>query len=352
MANNRDEFSEATKVIIAKRAGYLCAFPNCGSLTISASDESDEGISSSGMACHISAASSGKNARRYDGNMTPEERSHANNGIWMCYKHGKLIDTDEERFTTETLIHWKKLSAEISRLMHERSIDYLTAFQNIPKTLSPNNVVFHELRNENEIIGNAVADSNIPLTWGKELSNALRDFLIEISRNALTHGKAENVEIKIEFNKILLKYDGNSFDISELKSVENGNGGKTSYIHLLEEYSNEIIIIYQNVDGINNITISKLTEPEEIFEITNCTIQLSLSDYKWGIEDYEVSSDCKELFVVLPKYFTLSDFPQKGRRDKLLEEERPITFIGENLSQMVKHSLNEKFPNSRIIEVQ
>ncbi|MGV0938380.1 hypothetical protein [Empedobacter falsenii] len=352
MANNRDDFSEPTKVIIAKRAGYLCAFPNCGSLTISASDESDEGISSSGMACHISAASSGRNARRFDENMTSEERSHANNGIWMCYKHGKLIDTDEERFTTETLIHWKKLSAEISRLMHERSIDYLTAFHHIPKSLVPNNVIFHELRNENEIIGNAVDDSNIPLTWGKDLSSALRDFLIEISRNALTHGKAENVEIKIEYNKILLKYDGDSFDITELKSVENGNGGQTSYLHLLEEYFNDIIIIYKNVDGNNIITICKLTQPKEILEITSCTIQLSLSDYNWGIENYEISSDCKELFVVLPKYFTLSDLPRKGTRDKLLEEERPITFIGENLSQLVKHSLNEKFPNSRIIEVQ
>lgn len=55
--SERDDFSEATKKIIASRAGYLCSFLGCGQLTLGPSNESSTSISKNGMACHISAAS-------------------------------------------------------------------------------------------------------------------------------------------------------------------------------------------------------------------------------------------------------------------------------------------------------
>lgn len=351
MADTRDEFLEKDKIIIAKRSGYLCSFPGCGAITISSSDESETSISSSGMACHISAAASGKNARRYDENLSSEQRKHPNNGIWMCYKHGKIIDTDEYRFTTETLIYWKKLSEKISRLMHEKGIEYSKALQYIPNELAPNKVTFNELKNENQLIGDALVDSCIPLVWGDNVSNSIRDFLIEISRNSMTHGRATELEIKFEHNKITLFDNGVVFDLQSLKSVENGNGGQLSLTHLLERYGDELIITYRNENGKNATIITKLANPEDILEITPCAIQLTLTEYKWGVENYTVHDSCTELFVVLPKYFTLSDFPRSHVKDKLLEEKRPITFIGENLSEMVLITLVNKFPNAKIINV-
>jgi len=35
--------------------------------------------------------------------MSPEERSSANNGIWMCRDHGKAIDSTDSEFTVERL---------------------------------------------------------------------------------------------------------------------------------------------------------------------------------------------------------------------------------------------------------
>jgi hypothetical protein len=40
--------------------------------------------------------------------MSPEERSSANNGIWMCRDHGKAIDSTDPEFTVDRLREWKK----------------------------------------------------------------------------------------------------------------------------------------------------------------------------------------------------------------------------------------------------
>jgi|SRR6266550_3223126 hypothetical protein len=61
---------------------------------------------STSTAAHICAAAPG--GPRYDETMSPEERSSANNGIWMCRDHGKAIDPTDSEFTVERLREWKK----------------------------------------------------------------------------------------------------------------------------------------------------------------------------------------------------------------------------------------------------
>ncbi|MFA8087434.1 hypothetical protein ACLH2F_01470 [Klebsiella grimontii] len=67
-----------------------------------------------GIAAHICAAAPGAGARRYDPNMSPAERSHIDNGIWLCVSCSVLIDRDEQRFTVEAL-HQIKYQHESSR---------------------------------------------------------------------------------------------------------------------------------------------------------------------------------------------------------------------------------------------
>lgn len=228
---HRDNFSQQTKNIIAQRVGGLCSFSGCGNITISASEEREISISSTGMACHISAVSEGQNAKRYGPNLTPKQSAHPNNGIWMCYKHGKLIDTDETRFETSTLKYWKELGENVSRLMHEKGIDYKTALRIAPKRLAHNNLKIETLTNENQIIGDALFDSCIHLTWGEKLANLIRDFLIKHSRNSIIHGNGKNVEIKIDYNKITILDNGNEFHPKEFISIER-SGGKMAYNYL------------------------------------------------------------------------------------------------------------------------
>lgn len=102
---NRDEFSPATKLKIAKQACWHCSFPTCRKSTVGATSDGEDVINI-GTAAHICAAAPG--GPRYDENMSPTERSSAKNGIWMCRDHGNAIDSTDPEFTVERLREWKR----------------------------------------------------------------------------------------------------------------------------------------------------------------------------------------------------------------------------------------------------
>lgn len=102
--NNRDEFTNKTKLTIAKRAGWLCSDPSCRRHTVGSNSDGDGEINL-GVAAHICAAASG--GPRYDPKMTSEERRSPNNGIWMCQLHSKAVDAKDSVFTVELLQKWK-----------------------------------------------------------------------------------------------------------------------------------------------------------------------------------------------------------------------------------------------------
>lgn len=103
----RDDFSQKVKDELARRVGFLCSNPQCRQPTIGAKDQS-VGHISIGEAAHICAASPG--GKRYDPNMTPEERADISNGIWLCRNCAALIDRDEDYYTVEMLHMWKNLA--------------------------------------------------------------------------------------------------------------------------------------------------------------------------------------------------------------------------------------------------
>jgi len=109
---NRDDFSEKTKLQIARRANGLCSYPFCGRPTMGATAD-DEGYINIGTAAHITAAAPG--GPRYDATMTPEKRRSVSNGIWMCRDHGKAIDSNDPEFTVERLREWKAEAEAESR---------------------------------------------------------------------------------------------------------------------------------------------------------------------------------------------------------------------------------------------
>lgn len=109
----RDDFSPAVKDTLAKRVGYRCSNPNCRKLTSGPQETIDKAINI-GVAAHITAASPG--GKRYDPSLTPDERKRIENGIWLCQSCGKLIDSDEVRYTIDLLRQWKNQSEQAALL--------------------------------------------------------------------------------------------------------------------------------------------------------------------------------------------------------------------------------------------
>jgi hypothetical protein len=101
---NRDEFTEKTKLQIAKRAGWLCSEPSCRRDTIG-SNSDGTGEINLGTAAHICAAA--PDGPRYDPNQTRAQRRSPDNGILMCRLHGTAVDAKDSKFTVELLHQWK-----------------------------------------------------------------------------------------------------------------------------------------------------------------------------------------------------------------------------------------------------
>lgn len=98
----RDEFSEKVKRTVAARVGYRCS--NCQKPTMGPQVDSTKFLNI-GVAAHITAASPG--GPRYNPELSPVQRKHPDNAIWLCQDCAKLIDDDEARFTEEELRQWK-----------------------------------------------------------------------------------------------------------------------------------------------------------------------------------------------------------------------------------------------------
>lgn len=103
----REAFIDKTRLKLAQRAAYRCAFPGCNRLTIGPGEQSDK-IENSGKAAHIYAAS--EYGPRGQGLLTSEQLKAITNGIWMCGHHADLIDKNSgKRYPVAVLKSWKAL---------------------------------------------------------------------------------------------------------------------------------------------------------------------------------------------------------------------------------------------------
>ena len=105
----RDDFSEEMKRAVASRVANCCSKPDCGAVTSGPQVDPAKALNV-GVAAHITAASAG--GPRYDASLTPEERRHHANAIWLCQTCAKLIDNDPARYTAELLRQWRQQAEE------------------------------------------------------------------------------------------------------------------------------------------------------------------------------------------------------------------------------------------------
>ena len=105
--NKRDDFSQKTIDTLCERVGGKCSNPNCRRETKGPHSNPQKRVSI-GEAAHITAAAEG--GPRYNPDLTPEERSSIENGIWLCKSCARMIDSDENQYPAELLYTWKSMA--------------------------------------------------------------------------------------------------------------------------------------------------------------------------------------------------------------------------------------------------
>jgi hypothetical protein len=106
----RDDFKESTKRHLGGRVNFRCSNPTCRKFTQEPNSSDTENYINLGEAAHIKAASPG--GARYDPKMTRKERRSAENGIWLCKECAYIIDHDQDNFSVETLLTWKRTAEQ------------------------------------------------------------------------------------------------------------------------------------------------------------------------------------------------------------------------------------------------
>lgn len=114
----RDDFDQKTKRELEYRVNCRCSNPSCRKTT-SGPMLSATGFIRTGEAAHIYSASPG--GKRYNPEMSSDERKSISNGIWLCENCHKLIDSDEYRYTPELLRAWKAIAEEEARIRQTNS---------------------------------------------------------------------------------------------------------------------------------------------------------------------------------------------------------------------------------------
>jgi hypothetical protein len=102
---DRDDFSAEVKDKLARRVGFHCSNPKCKKVTSGPQIDAAKAINL-GIAAHITAAAPG--GPRYNADLTPEQRTAIDNGIWLCWNCSHLIDSDIKRYPANLLRQWKQ----------------------------------------------------------------------------------------------------------------------------------------------------------------------------------------------------------------------------------------------------
>lgn len=262
------DFRVADAKALAERAGYVCSYPSCGSTTIGPSAESVRSTAKTGMACHIYAAADGPAARRVRPDMTTEELRSIENGIWMCYRHGKLIDADECTYAPELLKDWRNFAVRRAELRHAMGREP-TAADLAREPLARLDV---DLQGFDFIakIADALELSNVAAIWGREEMLAVRDFVVELARNALTHGKATDFELSVRPYSIELVDDGIPFSLNDLAAAASQRGGSMS-LKQLGRNAPGVVATYHRSDHRNRISLASTDTLEEFLTSHPCS---------------------------------------------------------------------------------
>jgi hypothetical protein len=301
------DFSPAIKDSLAKRAGYMCSFAACGASTVGPSAESDTATNNTGMACHIAAASGGGSARRVLLGATPQQLSDITNGIWMCYRHGKLIDADEETFTIDMLKTWREIAELKAKLRHELGRDIvldpakMSAFR-----LPADEVSIPGLGGENRAIGDALKFSCLSEIRGKDVADAVRDSCIEIVRNAFAWGKATRAKIVISASAVSIEDNGDRFNSSILRRTSSAGGG-TSLKILANQFRSTVVFSCRRNGDINHNTFTFIRKAADFSQFSPCTVELTFEEVHEGRTAARIVDGCEVTYLVLPAYFALSD---------------------------------------------
>ena len=190
----RDDFSAATKRVLAERAAYACSNPSCRRGQLGPSPCDGGKSVNLGKAAHICAAASG--GPRYNENQSPDQRASTDNGIYLCGGCADLIDKNNgDGHPVATLRNWKEVhEAWVTDRLNKGEID----------TASFDGVVWHEVGSSIGTVGQAqtvnIVQSGISYSDARDIAiDVYKANYLKLSENAAKVARQRAEELTDQF---------------------------------------------------------------------------------------------------------------------------------------------------------
>ncbi len=348
------DFPASVILALRKGAGETCSKPGCNKGTVSKSAESSTATSSTGMAAHISAASPGKGARRYDSKMSLAQRKSYENGIWCCYLHGKLIDTDETKYSVSLLQKWKVIAERKADLRQEGILITARHPEVVELGLAEDSTSVSTLAECNLKIGDLVTNACVSEIWGRDVANSTRDFLIEYAKNAFTHGstKASYVHVKFGIRGVTVECDQPRFDVHSLSTHPKGRGGMKSYTRLLAALHLNLVSCEQR-DQTSRLHIPFDSKTRDVLKANPCAILAKLGDEGESTRLLSHMQRCSVTYYFVENYLSFSDaaWLTDSLRPTFNQATGRVAVVAWELSDGVMQDFEEVFPGVEFISV-
>lgn len=308
-------------------------------------------VANTGTAAHISAAAAGKGSRRFDKNMTEEQRTSIENGIWCCRDHGTLIDADEVTYSSSMLRGWRAIAEKKAQLRQAYGDDVqFIEHPDLAKLgLVPDRLAL-DANFLNASVGNAVVFSCISEIWGKEVADSARDFLIEYARNCFRHAKATTVVIEFIKNGITVCDDGMQFDLHTLAQPDFGRGGGLAYRALLSSLRINAVSTSKSATNNNVLTIPLVKDIAGLLAHNPCALAISHEQLRLNALDFSALSSCSRAYVVAPDFMTYSDGPWcETLLAAAMEEHQNVVLVIPQASLAVLEYFRKQFPHTEVL---
>lgn len=178
--------SYPTKLLLAFRSGDRCALPDCDKNLTADGQQSDAVVT--GEAAHIAGEHQG--AARYDAFMTPEQRDHYMNLIYLCGDCASRIDKQANDFSVTRLL---EIKAEHERKVSEARVDAFAdiGFSELEEATqwilqvqpSQSNQGFALVAPEDKLRKNDLgARSRVTITMGLSVAREVRHYVENVSQ--------------------------------------------------------------------------------------------------------------------------------------------------------------------------
>lgn len=262
------------------------------------------------MACHIYAAADQRPARRRSPGGI--DLQAATNGIWMCYTHGKLIDTDEATYTVEQLLAWKRI-AELRADFRQRASRDPSTREYLNHSAGPvrGEISFSKAAADSKRIGELLRSSGASTVWGKPIAHSVRDFAVEILRNAFVHGRATSVTVQLTSSGLAIRDDGAPFDVFSLPCAERPRGGARALTHILDLAAAGLIVTSQRTE-LNTTTVTLTASLNAALAANPCVVEAK-AHWEDGPNPQVPAPGCAKTYLVFRTSASATLFSQLSR---------------------------------------